>query len=43
MEGVNVHYVSSIEEVLALALPQGPEQTREDAEAREQVLADAQN
>jgi ATP-dependent Lon protease len=40
MEGVNVHYVSSIEDVLALALPQSQAEVRADAEAREQVLAD---
>jgi ATP-dependent Lon protease len=43
MEGVNVHYVSSIEEVLDIALPQSPAEAHEDAVAREQVLADAQN
>jgi len=43
MEGVNVHYVESIEEVLEIALPQSPDEARRDAEAREQVLADAQN
>ena len=43
MEGVQVHYVASIEEVLDIALPQNPAEARKDAEAREQVLADAQN
>jgi ATP-dependent Lon protease len=43
MEGVQVHYVASIEEVLDIALPQSPAEARKDAEAREQVLADAQN
>ena len=43
MEGVQVHYVASIEEVLDIALPQSPAEAREDAVAREQVLADAQN
>ena len=43
MEGVNVHYVDSIEEVLDIALPHSPAEIREDAEAREQVLAEAQN
>jgi hypothetical protein len=43
MEGVKVHYVESIEEVLEIALPQSPAEARQDAEAREQVLADAQN
>jgi ATP-dependent Lon protease len=41
MEGVTVHYVSSIEEVLEIALPQSSAEVREDAETREQVLADA--
>jgi ATP-dependent Lon protease len=43
MEGVTVHYVASIEEVLDIALPQSPAEAHEDAVAREQVLADAQN
>jgi ATP-dependent Lon protease len=43
MEGVQVHYVASIEEVLDIALPQSAAQARQDAEAREHVLADAQN
>ncbi len=43
MEGVQVHYVASIEEVLDIALPRNPAEARKDAEAREQVLADAQN
>jgi ATP-dependent Lon protease len=41
LEGVTVHYVSSIEEVLRLALPQCPEEARADEETREHVLADA--
>jgi ATP-dependent Lon protease len=41
MEGVQVHYVSNIEEVLEIALPQSATEARKDAEAREQVLADA--
>jgi len=41
MEGVNVHYVASIEEVLDIALPQSQEEAREDAETREQLLAEA--
>jgi ATP-dependent Lon protease len=41
MEGVTVHYVSSIEEVLEIALPQSPDEARKDAETREHVLADA--
>jgi ATP-dependent Lon protease len=43
MEGVKVHYVESIEEVLEIALPKSQEEVREDAEARQHVLADAQN
>jgi ATP-dependent Lon protease len=43
MEGIKVHYVESIEEVLEIALPKSPEEAREDAEARQHVLADAQN
>jgi ATP-dependent Lon protease len=43
MEGVKVHYVESIEEVLEIALPQSPAEARQDAVTREQVLADAQN
>ncbi len=43
MEGVKVHYVESIEEVLEIALPQSPAEIRQDAETREQVLADAQD
>ena len=41
MEGVAVHYVASIEEVLEIALPHSPAEIREDAEAREQVLSEA--
>jgi ATP-dependent Lon protease len=41
MEGVTVHYVSSIEEVLEIALPHSPAEVREDAETREQVLSEA--
>jgi ATP-dependent Lon protease len=43
MEGIKVHYVESIEEVLEIALPKSPEEAREDAEARQHVLADAHN
>ncbi len=43
MEGIKVHYVESIEEVLEIALPQSPAEVRQDAETREQVLADAQD
>jgi ATP-dependent Lon protease len=43
MEGVTVHYVASIEEVLDIALPRNQAEARADAATREQVLADAQN
>ncbi len=43
MEGVKVHYVESIEDVLEIALPQSQAEAREDAESREHVLADGQN
>lgn len=43
MEGVTVHYVASIEDVLDIALPQSPAEAREDAKEREHVLADAEN
>ena len=41
MEGVTVHYVASIEEVLEIALPHSPAEVREDAETREQVLSES--
>jgi len=41
MEGVKVHYVASIEDVLAIALPKSAKEVRKDADTREQVLADA--
>ena len=41
MEGVRVHYVSSIDEVLAIALPKSAKDARQDADTRDQVLADA--
>jgi len=41
MEGVSVHYVSNIEDVLALALPQSDGDAKKDAETREQVMADS--
>ena len=41
MEGVTVHYVASIEEVLEIALPQSPAEIRKDAKTREQVLSEA--
>jgi ATP-dependent Lon protease len=43
MEGVSVHYVASIEEVLALALPQSEGEAQKDAATREQLMADTAN
>ncbi|MBA3914557.1 MAG: AAA family ATPase, partial [Acidobacteriales bacterium] len=40
MENVNMHYVSTIEEVLHIALPSNPVEERQDAEEREKVLAE---
>jgi ATP-dependent Lon protease len=41
LEGVNVHFVSTIEEVLEIALPATRQQERQDAETRERVLSNA--
>src|SRR5690242_16198973 len=41
LEGVNLHFVSTIEEVLELALPGSRLQERQDAETRERVLSNA--
>ncbi len=38
VEGVNIHYVSTIEEVLAIALPSSKRQERQDKETRAHVL-----
>jgi ATP-dependent Lon protease len=38
LEGVNIHYVSTIEEVLEIALPTSKQQERQDEETRESVL-----
>ncbi len=38
VEGVNVHFVTTIEEVLAIALPSSKQEERQDAETREKVL-----
>jgi ATP-dependent Lon protease len=38
LEGVHVHYVSTIEEVLQIAIPTSKQEERQDAETREQVL-----
>jgi ATP-dependent Lon protease len=41
LSGVNVHYVTTIEEVLNLALPTTPAEARHDEKVREQVLTGA--
>ena len=41
IDGVNVHYVSTIEEVLEIALPTSHREKRQDAETRERVLSTA--
>jgi ATP-dependent Lon protease len=38
---VTIHYASRIEDVLAVALPNSQQQTAEDEEVREEVLAAA--
>jgi ATP-dependent Lon protease len=38
LEGVNIHYVSTIEEVLAIALPTSKLEERQDKETRDHVL-----
>jgi len=38
LDGVRVHYVSMIDEVLNIALPGSKQEERQDAETREQVL-----
>ncbi len=38
LEGVNVHYVNSIDEALSIALPHDEAEAKHDAEEREQVL-----
>jgi ATP-dependent Lon protease len=38
LEGVNVHYVSTIEEVLNIALPSDAREERQDEKTREEVL-----
>ncbi|HEY6351685.1 MAG TPA: endopeptidase La [Candidatus Angelobacter sp.] len=42
LEGVTIHYVSIIEEVLEIAMPSSRTEEREDAETREQVLSTIQ-
>ena len=39
LEGVSIHYVTTIEEVLEVALPSSRTEEREDAETREHVLS----
>jgi ATP-dependent Lon protease len=41
LEGVNVHYVATIEEVLGIALPATKQEERQDEETRERVLTGA--
>ena len=41
VEGLNIHYVSTIDEVLEIALPSTPQEERQDAEEREKVLTNA--
>ncbi|HEY6251523.1 MAG TPA: endopeptidase La [Candidatus Angelobacter sp.] len=42
LEGVTLHYVAIIEEVLEIAMPSSHTEEREDAETREQVLSTIQ-
>jgi ATP-dependent Lon protease len=41
LENLAVHYVSTIDEVLELALPSTPVEEKQDAEEREKVLSNA--
>ena len=41
LSGVNLHYVTTIKEVLNVALPSTEAEKRKDEEVREQVLAGA--
>src|SRR5438270_254487 len=41
LSGVTVHYVNSIEEALAIALPHSKSEEKHDARVREQVLAES--
>ncbi len=38
LQGLNMHYVKTIEELLSIALPSSHDEAKEDAELREQVL-----
>jgi hypothetical protein len=42
VEGIEVHYVTTIEEVLEQALPSSHREERQDAETRERVLSTVQ-
>ncbi|MBZ5647539.1 MAG: endopeptidase La [Acidobacteriia bacterium] len=42
LEGVTIHYVTTIDEVLGIALPTTPHEERKDAEERERVLTQVQ-
>jgi ATP-dependent Lon protease len=39
LEGLNIHYVRFVDEVLEIALPRGPVEERKDAEEKEKVVA----
>jgi ATP-dependent Lon protease len=39
LQGLNMHYVKTIEELLSIALPTNRDEVKEDAEVREQVLS----
>jgi ATP-dependent Lon protease len=41
LDGVSLHFVSTIEEVLEIALPTSRQEERQDAETRERVLSNA--
>jgi len=41
IDGVNLHFVTTIEEVLEIALPTSHQEERQDAETRERVLSNA--
>jgi ATP-dependent Lon protease len=43
VDGVNIHYVSTIDEVLEIALPVSKQQERQDEETRERVLTNVVN
>jgi hypothetical protein len=40
LENLSIHYVSSIREVLEIALPSNSREARQDAEEREKVLTE---